>query len=275
MPNEKEIAKLFNLYNASVENAKSLISESKLLLDHKYHARSFTLSHLASEEMAKVLFVFDAFLLNCIGLPLGEREFLIGFRDHKTKIKYMKRFDYISTLNSDNEEFGESFESQAWYRLCTDESSVKNSNDLKNNSLYVGIFNEEMSVPEKIIPLTLAENYWFLNSRRLDAVSNFCAFTKSNIETILGKSELVTQAIDIFAKELGFDESTMVRVHTEMKRLQPKDVLRAFPSSFLEFYPRMIYVLDLIREVDLMLTSGKYSAKQHPIFLKIKAANAP
>lgn len=250
-------------------NAESLVAESKLLLDHGFHARSFTLSQLASEELAKTLFLMDAFLVQCVGKPLSQRDFDNKLRDHRTKIGYMHRFDYVSTLNDDHEEYGDDLGSQEWYRQCTEPQQVSRANHLKNSSLYVGLEGEALSIPSIVIPNFFAESLYGLTKGRLEAISNFCAFASKSLEGPFEDPKKRIGFIATLATDMGVPANMVEQLRSEVKKVKPETMLLLMPSSFLDFAPRMIFVLSLVREADVYLSTARCAASKHPVFLKI------
>lgn len=70
-------------FKLSLENAKSLIEDAKLLFDKSNYGHSVALSMLAIEECGKALFLFAG---HEGIITLDEELWKIIFRDHKTKL---------------------------------------------------------------------------------------------------------------------------------------------------------------------------------------------
>lgn len=49
------LKKIDELIDALLKNANSLINESKLLHNHGYYSRAFSLAHFAREELSKIV----------------------------------------------------------------------------------------------------------------------------------------------------------------------------------------------------------------------------
>jgi len=78
--------KLHKLYDHCMENADDLITEAKILRDHKRFARALFLAHTALEEIAKAQVVAD-YAEDCV----SREELDMAFRSHSMKSAYLER----------------------------------------------------------------------------------------------------------------------------------------------------------------------------------------
>jgi AbiV family abortive infection protein len=133
---------ILDLYDACLENAKSLIVEAELLLSHNYHARAFSLAYTAFEELGKSQLVADYF-----NQLVAESEFREAFRDHKMKMAYINRYVVIPSTPNDD------------WLIEYDKQSVSTKLEYRMRSLYVDYGdNFKAKIPNEIIPIDLAES---------------------------------------------------------------------------------------------------------------------
>lgn len=126
-----------------LQNAKNLIIDSEILLDNKRFPRAYTLSHLASEELAKLTTMHGICIDVLSGETINWKKAEKKLRDHKDKIKRSFEFDLFCTLLSDNEKFLKQYEEGI--------ELVDSYNIMKNASIYAGITHNYFCTPEEII----------------------------------------------------------------------------------------------------------------------------
>ncbi|ELA7385321.1 AbiV family abortive infection protein [Vibrio alginolyticus] len=157
---------------ALVTNAKGLIRESELLFKKKAYARSYTLSHIAREEIAKCQILYAAGRRVLAGIDVDWKQTMRRLREHKSKLDQ-------ETVNN-----------AAWCFIAGSEQayndamkSVKISselrNDYKNNSLYVGVTNDgKILCPDSVIDEVRAQ-------RNLE-LARFALIDEVNLQAKLG-----------------------------------------------------------------------------------------
>src|SRR4051812_29752849 len=77
--------RIWSVNRAIMRNAKDLIDEAHLLMEHSRFARAFALSLLAKEEVAKIILVTSAGAREVTGEDLEWVDFNTIFRSHVTK----------------------------------------------------------------------------------------------------------------------------------------------------------------------------------------------
>jgi len=75
---------------AAVANAASLIEEAELLFRSNFHARAYTLAHIAREELAKVTMFYAAGLRMLAGKAVDWKKLHKRLRDHNSKLTRMR-----------------------------------------------------------------------------------------------------------------------------------------------------------------------------------------
>ncbi|MEL6402008.1 MAG: AbiV family abortive infection protein [Cyanobacteria bacterium J06626_4] len=123
-----------------ISNADNLTEESAILFQAAKYARAFTLSHLAREELSKVvmLMALDGKLKS--NLQIDWNSFWKRFRNHKAKITNSEIWLLsMSGLNS------------SVVSIEMVDSYAKALNDLKNNSLYVSHNEQGVLDPAEVI----------------------------------------------------------------------------------------------------------------------------
>lgn len=132
-------------------NARELLRESEILFANEAFARSYTLSHIAREEIAKCKILYSAGRRLIAGIKVDWKLTIKRLRDHKSKLRQETLANSILAVISGDEE-------------CFDKiidgapASSEKRNDDKNSSLYVGISADgKVSLPNKAIDKVLAE----------------------------------------------------------------------------------------------------------------------
>ena len=77
----------FQVASAVLGNAKELVDEARLLLEHRKFARTFALAHLACEELAKPPVFFTIAMLIAQGEQIPWPKVDEQLREHMTKIR--------------------------------------------------------------------------------------------------------------------------------------------------------------------------------------------
>lgn len=132
----------------ALENSIELLAEAQLLFKHKKFARTYTLAHLSSEELAKlpILAVYGVRLAN--GRTITWAEVDKRLRSHTTKIKGLL---FVDLLDTGIDPTAKSIQ------IHTEAiSRVELFNTLKNASIYSGVYQGELYSPTGIFTEDLA-----------------------------------------------------------------------------------------------------------------------
>lgn len=152
---------------ALIVNAKELLRESEVLFENKAFARSYTLAHIAREEIAKCKILYAAGRRLASGIEVDWKLTMMRLRDHKSKLRQETVGNSILAAMLGDEEGFEKIVGGA-----TDSSEKRN--DDKNNSLYVGISADgKISLPNKVIDKVLAERNIKLACYAIDEEASF------------------------------------------------------------------------------------------------------
>ncbi|ENY6497808.1 TPA: AbiV family abortive infection protein [Vibrio parahaemolyticus] len=136
---------------ALVKNAKELIRESDILFKKKAYARSYTLSHIAREEIAKCKILYAAARRVIAGIDVDWKQTMKRLRDHKSKLNQETVSNAILFFIAGNEQFYN--DSMKSFKASSDLR-----NDYKNNSLYVGISTDgQVLSPDRVIDKARAQ----------------------------------------------------------------------------------------------------------------------
>ena len=111
-------------------NAQSLADEAELLLNNKYFARAYTLSHIAREEISKLYILFRIGIEVIAGKEYDNKKLQKRLNSHKSKIEF---FSFPIALHRQKDKF------------------VETINERKNNSLYVGWKDSKFQSPSEAI----------------------------------------------------------------------------------------------------------------------------
>jgi AbiV family abortive infection protein len=132
--------------DASISNAGSLIEEAQLLLKFGFHARAYTLSHIAREELSKVTMLYSSGLRMLAGHPVDWGKLHKRLRDHKSKLTSDALQLFVGTPGAATTLPLEKFMSGSSSR-----------NEWKNESLYVALKGETFKTPSEMITFKKAE----------------------------------------------------------------------------------------------------------------------
>jgi AbiV family abortive infection protein len=145
------ISQIDTYISALIENARELIKESEILFNSNAYARSYTLAHIAREEISKCKILYAAGRRLISGVEVDWKLTMRRLRDHKAKLRQETVHNsFLVALAGDKELLGQMLSAVEY-------SSVKRNDD-KNNSLYVGIDSDgKITNPTQIITRDLAE----------------------------------------------------------------------------------------------------------------------
>ncbi|KUM52726.1 AbiV family abortive infection protein [Rheinheimera sp. EpRS3] len=137
--------------SALIVNASELLRESEILFENKAFSRSYTLAHIAREEIAKCKILYAAGRRLASGIEIDWKLTIKRLRDHQSKLRQETVGNSILAAMLGDEE---SFEN-----IIGGASALSDKrNQDKNNSLYVGISPDgKISLPNKVIDRDLSE----------------------------------------------------------------------------------------------------------------------
>lgn len=168
---------LWDLRKACWKNACDLLEEAELLFSKEKYSRAFFLGYTALEELGKYLFVCDYIT----GL-VSEEEFRSSFSDHGNKIAYAHNNIMISTKEDGTHEF----------TLVYDKTKYKDWMVYRNNSLYIGLKENQILVPKIEISEELA-------TKMIERAKN----EKNHILTAEGMNEIIGSKAFYKQKKMG------------------------------------------------------------------------
>ena len=143
-----------------LQNAKDLIIDSEILLDNKRYPRAYTLSHLASEELAKLTTMHSICIDALSGETINWNKVEKKLRDHKDKIKRAFEFDLFCNLASDN---GKSIKQYEEGIELVDEYNI-----MKNASIYAGMLKNYFCSPGEVISEKIARKMVQISKHRYE-----------------------------------------------------------------------------------------------------------
>ncbi|EMJ3470028.1 TPA: AbiV family abortive infection protein [Vibrio harveyi] len=158
---------------ALVTNARELIRESELLFKKKSYARSYTLSHIAREELAKCQILYGAGRRMIAGMDVNWKQTMKRLRDHKSKLNQETINNAALCFIGGNEQvYNDAMQSV--------KASSDLRNDYKNNSLYVGVSDDgSILCPKNVIDQVRAQ-------RNLE-LARFSLTEEVNFQSKVGK----------------------------------------------------------------------------------------
>src|SRR3989344_2507963 len=131
----------YKRYVLAYNNAVDLVAEARLLFEHKYFSRAYTLAFTALEEISKSQFAADVFTNFS-----KEEDFLNFYRNHADKIMRIRWVHYDANSYPHN---------IIWIGPNRDDvekiGASKPFLKKRNNSFYVGIENDKIILPKNEI----------------------------------------------------------------------------------------------------------------------------
>lgn len=125
---------------AILSNAEGLVSEARTLFSMEAFARTFSLAHLAREEISKVGMLQSTAIRLLAEHPVNWKKLMTRLRDHKAKL-YLEHVENSLLIQ------GSSDDPEAKSPLNLAGPVVEFRNSQKNDSLYVGIENGKFITP--------------------------------------------------------------------------------------------------------------------------------
>lgn len=169
--------KLEEAYIMVYENARELLEESNILFKHKRFARSYTLAQIAHEELAKLPIIYKEAIKSLDKEKHDWNDFYKRLRSHESKnnqnFATHQTFAKLSkgnVINLSNEE---------------KKKHLKDVNQLKNESLYADIKNNQFTKPSNEIDELMAKAHLELVGKLLYIYSGRNYHIKGNIRKFL------------------------------------------------------------------------------------------
>ena len=125
------------------ENARELIEEAELLFNNCRFARAYALSHLAIEELEKILEIISVEFELQKGEEVNWGAFFNAFKDHKQKLRGVLLLKRLLACPRGKILGKDEIEEM--------ETTVGKANRTKNSSLYTSIRNSRFQNPSDII----------------------------------------------------------------------------------------------------------------------------
>jgi AbiV family abortive infection protein len=126
--------------DAAFANAASLIDEAKVLFQSGFHARAYTLSHIAREELAKVTMLYASGLRLLAEHPVNWSKLEKRLRDHKSKLTSDALISFFNTPGAADE-----------LDLKKMLAGSTSRNEWKNESLYIAFKDGNFKTPSEMI----------------------------------------------------------------------------------------------------------------------------
>ena len=163
-----------NLRALVLENATELLAEAKLLFEHEKYARACALSHLSSEELAKLPMLAGAGMRVCKGIEVNWDNFHKKFSSHAAKLKILLSVDLLGTKVDPTAK-----EIRVHQEV---KSRIGLFNELKNTMLYAGINQDSFYKPSALFTRAYAIQALTLASNRFELFAAVEAHTQGRIE---------------------------------------------------------------------------------------------
>jgi len=175
-----------------LENGLELIQEAELLFEHQRYARSYSLSHLATEELMKIQMLNTIEFKLILGIDINWNRIRRNLRDHKSKITgyVTHKFFYDSCTENDADV----------KRYANELGKISVYNKLKNDGFYVGLLDDNFCKPSEIIDSSLAKE-------SLERAQDLYAFFEPIEIGMKGKIEKIVKENDRFLRMI-YDEKS-------------------------------------------------------------------
>ena len=174
------LSEIESLRALALQNSAELLAEAELLFQYRKFARTYTLAHLSSEELAKlpILAAYGVRLVN--GKTISWKALDEKLRSHTTKLKGLLFVDLLGTGIDPNAKSIQVHKQSM--------SRIELYNTLKNASLYAGVFQGELYKPNGIFTERLATEALTTSRNRFELFAEVEHFTHGKLAE-LGKRE--------------------------------------------------------------------------------------
>ncbi len=162
------------------DNAKELLEEANILFTKGKYARAYALAHLSSEELAKLPILATAGIDLANGATIDWKKLSVKLRSHEEKLKGLLFIDFLGKgVNPTAKEI--QVHKQSLSRVCL-------LNDLKNVSLYAGVYQDSLYKPSAAITEVLADQALTAARNRLELYSSIESVTHGRIAELANRA---------------------------------------------------------------------------------------
>ena len=173
--------KLFEGMKKCFENGESLLEDAYILSKENKYARAYTLCQLAIEEFAKPPILFSLLMERSKQEQIYYKNYNRIFTDHKEKSEFSIQWE-IAMFKYFKQQTGVDFADKLIKNSEEYLTKLKELNDLKNESLYVSIKNNDFQSPSEIIDKEKFESIFGIASFRKLSLQVFGKFNEKNID---------------------------------------------------------------------------------------------
>lgn len=174
------LAEIEALRAFALQNSAELLADAELLFQHGRFARTYTLAHLSSEELAKLPILAAEGVRLAKGATIDWNELDTKLRSHPTKLKGLLFVDLlgweVDPTSKNIHVRGENL------------SRVELFNKLKNASLYAGVYQNDLYKPTSIFTKELASKALLLARNRYDLFSEVELITHGRIAELANRA---------------------------------------------------------------------------------------
>lgn len=167
----------------SFANGESLLSDAYTLGKSKKFPRAYTLCQFAIEEFAKVPLLFTVLMKRLKEVEIDYQKYNRTFKDHSMKTKLGINWE-ISMLEYFEHVTGEDIVDKIITTPNEYYSKIEELNDLKNESLYVCIKNNDFQSPSEIIDEEKYNNIMGIASLRKLMLNKYAKLQEQDIDKL-------------------------------------------------------------------------------------------
>jgi len=143
------VQKFYDGIKKLFKNGEELLEESELLASNGKYARAYFLSHLAIEEFSKISILFELLIEKKLKNDIEFAEFNFSFKDHISKLRISIDSE-IAFMRMMKDELGYKWIDNLIESIEKEYSQIETKNELKKESLYVSIKNNEFQSPTDV-----------------------------------------------------------------------------------------------------------------------------
>ncbi len=157
--------KIFEGMKKCYDNGVLLLEEAYILSKANKYSRAYALCQLAIEEFAKPSILFGLLIDKFEGRNIDYPKYNKIFKGHTEKTEFSIEWE-IATFKYFKEQTGSNFADKVIQKSEEYLTRIKEFNDLKNESLYVSIKNNDFQLPSDIIDKEKFESIFGIASFR-------------------------------------------------------------------------------------------------------------
>ncbi len=183
---------IINGMKKSFNNAEALLNEAFLLQSNKMYARAYTLCQFAIEELGKIQILFELWINRINGNLIDYEQLNKNFTDHKikTKISIQTEIAFFKLMQKQT--------GYGWIDKIIKNregllSNISEINNLKNESLYVSLKEDDFQAPEEVIDEEKYSDIYANASMRKEFSKNFVRVIEQHIDEIDELAKLIKE----------------------------------------------------------------------------------